>query len=147
MKNILLILTLFISGCSVEQNINEEEVMTLLNNYFNGIDVDNVQSDLFESLITDDYYIFEAGKIMSTREFKVFLNDIYKTAKTISSEWKFSDIKISTDKNSAHITYINDGEFVSEDGSVMKLKWFETGYMIKTVDGLKMQCMSSTEIK
>ena len=58
MKNILLILTLFISGCSVEQNINEEEVMTLLNNYFNGIDVDNVQSDLFESLITDDYYIF-----------------------------------------------------------------------------------------
>ena len=83
MKNILLILTLFISGCSVEQNINEEEVMTLLNNYFNGIDVDNVQSDLFESLITDDYYIFEAGKIMSTREFKVFLNDIYKTTKII----------------------------------------------------------------
>jgi PBP1b-binding outer membrane lipoprotein LpoB len=62
MKNILLILTLFISGCSVEQNINEEEVITLLNNYFNGIDVDNVQSDLFESLITDDYYIFLSWK-------------------------------------------------------------------------------------
>ncbi len=147
MKNRLMIITLFFSGCSIEKNISEVEVMALLNNYFKGIDVDNVQSDYLESMITGDYYIFESGKVMPTSEFKAFLNDIYKSTKTISSEWKFSDININTDNNSAHITYINDGEFVSEDGSVTKLKWFETGYMIKTPDGLKMQCMTSMEIK
>ena len=146
-RYLIILAILFFSGCSIEKNVSEAEVMTLLTNYFKGIDVDNVHSDLFESMVTDDYYIFEAGKVMSVNELKTFVKGIYKSTKTISSDWKFSDIKINTDKNSAHITYINDGTFISEDGKALKLKWFETGYMIKTPDGLKMQCMSSTEIK
>ena len=69
-----------------------------------------------------------------------------KSFNTASSEWAFSDIRISTDINSAHISYINDGKFLSHDSILTEMKWLETGYMVKTNDGLKMKFMSSDNI-
>ena len=65
----------------------------------------------------------------------------------VSTEWKFSDIRVSTDYNSAHISYINDGSFLSKDGTTIKSKWLETGYMVKTPNGLKMKFMFSDNIE
>ena len=77
---------------------------------------------------------------------KVFISEAFKSFNTASSDWAFSDIRISTDINSAHISYINDGKFLSHDSILTEMKWLETGYMVKTNDGLKMKFMSSDNI-
>ena len=145
MKRLIIMLAVFMMSCT-QQKITDAEVMELLDNYFTALDVDNLESNMIDKYITDNYFIFEAEKKMPTKDFKVFISEAFKSFNTASSEWAFSDIRISTDINSAHISYINDGKFLSHDSILTEMKWLETGYMVKTNDGLKMKFMSSDNI-
>tara|TARA_Y100001970_G_C13996064_1_gene730799 strand:+ start:474 stop:935 length:462 start_codon:yes stop_codon:yes gene_type:complete len=146
MKIFILLFSLFFSGC-LKDRITENQAIELLNNYFYALDIENFSKNIIDDYITDDYFIYEAEKKMPTEDFKDFINNAFNSRDLVSTEWKFSDIRVSTDYNSAHISYINDGSFLSKDGTIIKSKWLETGYMVKTPNGLKMKFMFSDNIE
>tara|TARA_Y100000768_G_C23665298_1_gene535085 strand:- start:40 stop:501 length:462 start_codon:yes stop_codon:yes gene_type:complete len=146
MKIFILLFSLFLSGC-LKDRITENQAIELLNNYFYALDIENFSKNIIDDYITDDYFIYEAEKKMLTEDFKDFINNAFNSRDLVSTEWKFSDIRVSTDYNSAHISYINDGSFLSKDGTIIKSKWLETGYMVKTPNGLKMKFMFSDNIE
>ena len=146
MKIFILLFSLFLSGC-LKDRITENQAIELLNNYFYALDIENFSKNIIDDYITDDYFIYEAEKKMPTEDFKDFINNAFNSRDLVSTEWKFSDIRVSTDYNSAHISYINDGSFLSKDGTIIKSKWLETGYMVKTPNGLKMKFMFSDNIE
>ena len=146
MKIFILLFSLFLSGC-LKDRITENQAIELLNNYFYALDIENFSKNIIDDYITDDYFIYEAEKKMLTEDFKDFINNAFNSRDLVSTEWKFSDIRVSTEYNSAHISYINDGSFLSKDGTIIKSKWLETGYMVKTPNGLKMKFMFSDNIE
>jgi len=146
MKIFILLFSLFFSEC-LKDRITENQAIELLNNYFYALDIENFSKNIIDDYITDDYFIYEAEKKMPTEDFKDFINNAFNSRDLVSTEWKFSDIRVSTDYNSAHISYINDGSFLSKDGTIIKSKWLETGYMVKTPNGLKMKFMFSDNIE
>ena len=87
---------------------------------------------------------------MSLNEFFDFIDSAY-SGSTVSSDWELSDFVVSTDKQSAHISYLNEGTFVSKnaDGQdeALKIKWLENVYLVKDDGRLKIKFLHSEEIK
>ena len=145
--NIFLLLLAINIGCALKHNVSEEDAIALLYDYFNAIDIENIDSDMIDNFVTDDFFIYEAEKKYPKKEFIAFIKEQYKIHNTRSSEWTFSDFRVSTDLNSAHMSYVNKGEFISNDGVATRMEWLETGYLVRTDAGLKMKFMFSDNIK
>ena len=144
---IFLLLLAINMSCTLKHNVLEEDAIALLYDYFNAIDIENIDSDMIDNFVTDDYFIYEAEKKYPKKEFIAFIKEQYKIHNTRSSEWTFSDLRVSRDLNSAHMSYFNKGEFISNDGVVTRMEWLETGYLVRTDTGLKMRFMFSDNIK
>ena len=109
MKNIFIILIILLFGCSTQQSkISEEEVKEVINGMFYAISTENDNPDLIYEYVTDDYILNEMGTQFNTESFL----DLIATFNTIEDDWVLSDMKISTDYNSAHISLANEGRFV-----------------------------------
>ena len=141
----ILLLAINIS-CALKHNVSEEDAIALLYDYFNAIDIENIDSDMIDNIVTDDYFIYEAEKKYPKKEFIAFIKEQYNIHNTRSSEWIFSDFRVSTDLNSAHMSYVNKGEFISQDGVATRMEWLETGYLVRTDAGLKMKFLFSDNI-
>ena len=105
MKKLLLLSAFLIFACQSPTKISEKEVMDTFDAFFEVLDND---LDSFESIVTDDFFIFENSRRYSKEEFIAFV----KTFDIISSKRKFEDVTIDTDYNSAHISLKQFGEFV-----------------------------------
>jgi len=143
MKKLLLLLSLTIFACESPTKISEKEVMDSFNSFFEVLDND---LDNFESMVTEDFFIFENSRRYSKEEFIEFV----KTFDIVSSKRTFEDVVIDTDVNSAHISLKHFGEFIvnSPDGKTkLEFEWLESTYAVKIDNKLKFKFYFSEAIK
>ena len=102
--------------------------------------------DSLESLVTNDFFIFENSRYYSKEEFIEFV----KTFDIISVKRKVEDVTINTDFNSAHISLKQFGEFIvnTSDGKAkLEFEWLESAYVVKVKNKLKFKFYFSEAIK
>jgi len=143
MKKLLLLLSLIIFACQSPTKISEKEVMVSFNSFFEVLDND---LDNFESMVTEDFFIFENSRRYSKDEFIEFV----KTFDIVSSKRTFEDVVIDTDINSAHISLKHFGEFIvnTPTGKTkLEFEWLESTYAVKVDNKLKFKFYFSEAIK
>ena len=143
MKKLLLLLSLVIFACESPTKISEKEVMDSFNSFFEVLDSD---LDNFDSMVTEDFFIFENSRRYSKEEFIEFV----KTFDIVSSKRTFEDIVIDTDVNSAHISLKHFGEFIvnTPDGKTkLEFEWLESTYAVKVDNKMKFKFYFSEAIK
>ena len=143
MKKLLLLLALTIFACESPTKISEKEVMDSFNSFFEVLDND---LDNFDSMVTEDFFIFENSRRYSKEEFIEFV----KTFDIVSSKRTFEDVVIDTDVNSAHISLKQFGEFIvnTPDGKTkLEFEWLESTYAVKIDNKLKFKFYFSEAIK
>ena len=143
MKKLLLLLSLIIFACQSPSKISEKEVMNSFNSFFEVLDND---LDNFESMVTEDFFIFENSRRYSKEEFIEFV----KTFDIVSSKRSFEDVVIDTDVNSAHISLKHFGEFIvnTPTGKTkLEFEWLESTYAVKIDNKLKFKFYFSEAIK
>ncbi|MDC0870191.1 hypothetical protein OAP87_02340 [Flavobacteriaceae bacterium] len=143
MKKLLLLLSLIIFACQSPTKISEKEVMNSFNSFFEVLDND---LDNFESMVTEDFFIFENSRRYSKEEFIEFV----KTFDIVSSKRSYEDVVIDTDVNSAHISLKHFGEFIvnTPTGKTkLEFEWLESTYAVKVDNKLKFKFYFSEAIK
>jgi len=143
MKKLLLLLSLVIFACESPTKISEKEVMDSFNSFFEVLDND---LDNFDSMVTEDFFIFENSRRYSKEEFIEFV----KTFDIVSSKRTFEDVIIDTDVNSAHISLKQFGEFIvnTPDGKTkLEFEWLESTYAVKVDNKMKFKFYFSEAIK
>jgi len=143
MKKLLLLSTILIFSCQNPTKISEKEVMDTFEAFFEVIDHD---LSSFNSVVTDDFFIYENSRHYTKAEFI----DFVKTFDIISGKRKFEDVKIDTDYNSAHISLKQFGEFLvktPEGKSKLEFEWLESTYAVKVDGKLKFKFYFSEAIK
>ena len=143
MKKLLLLLSLIIFACQSPTKISEKEVMNSFNSFFEVLDND---LDNFDSMVTQDFFIFENSRRYSKEEFIEFV----KTFDIVSSKRSFEDVVIDTDVNSAHISLKHFGEFIvnTPTGKTkLEFEWLESTYAVKIDNKLKFKFYFSEAIK
>ena len=143
MKKLPLLLSLIIFACQSPTKISEKEVMVSFNSFFEVLDND---LDNFESMVTEDFFIFENSRRYSKDEFIEFV----KTFDIVSSKRSFEDVVIDTDINSAHISLKHFGEFIvnTPTGKTkLEFEWLESTYAVKIDNKLKFKFYFSEAIK
>lgn len=143
MKKLLLLLSLVIFACESPTKISEKEVMDSFNSFFEVLDSD---LDNFDSMVTEDFFIFENSRRYSKEEFIEFV----KTFDILSSKRTFEDVIIDTDVNSAHISLKQFGEFIvnTPDGKTkLEFEWLESTYAVKVDNKMKFKFYFSEAIK
>ena len=143
MKKLLLLSALLIFACKKPTKISEKEVVDTFETFFEVLDND---LDSFDSMVTDDFFIFENSRRYSKKEFI----DFVKSFDIISSKRKFEDITIDSDCNAAHISLKQFGEFIinTPEGKVkLEFEWLESTYAIKVDGKLKFKFYFSEAIK
>ena len=143
MKKLLLLLSLIIFACQSPTKISEKEVMDSFNSFFEVLDND---LDNFESMVTEDFFIFENSRRYSKDEFIEFV----KTFDIVSSKRSYEDVVIDTDVNSAHISLKHFGEFIvnTPTGKTkLEFEWLESTYAVKVDNKLKFKFYFSEAIK
>ena len=142
MKKLLLLSALFIFACQKPTKISEKEIMDTFEAFFDVLDND---LDRFDSMVTDDFFIFENSRRYSKDEFI----DFVKSFDIISSKRKFEDIAIDSDYNSAHISLKQFGEFIvntQEGKTKLEFEWLESTYAVKEDNTLKFKFYFSEAI-
>ena len=117
--------------------------MVSFNSFFEVLDND---LDNFESMVTEDFFIFENSRRYSKEEFIEFV----KTFDIVSSKRSFEDVVIDTDVNSAHISLKHFGEFIvnTPTGKTkLEFEWLESTYAVKVDNKLKFKFYFSEAIK
>ena len=143
MKKLLLLSTILIFSCQNPTKISEKEVMDTFEAFFEVIDHD---LSSFNSVVTDDFFIYENSRHYTKAEFI----DFVKTFDIISGKRKFEDVKIDTDYNSAHISLKQFGEFLvktPEGKAKLEFEWLESTYAVKVDGKLKFKFYFSEAIK
>ena len=99
--------------------ITEQEVKDTILGMFDSFSVESDNINNFKNYVTDDYVLYEIGKVMTADDFIEFA----QTFNTIEDDWTISDWNISIDKNSAHAYFKNQGRFVTlNDGKKRIIK-------------------------
>ena len=146
MKKIMILsINLLLFGCTSNQRITEEEIMNTLLGMFDSFSVESSDKDKFYNWVTDDYLLYEMGKTFTASEFLEFASSF----NTIEDDWVLSDMKISTDYNSAHISLANEGRFVvnTDTGkTVLNYSWLESAYLVKQDGKLKIKFYFSDQV-
>ena len=143
MKKLILLSALLIFACQKPTKISEKEVMDTFETFFEVLDND---LDNFDSVVTEDFFIFENSRRYSKKEFIAFVEGF----DIISSRRKFEDVTIDIDFNSAHISLKQFGEFIIDtpDGKVkFEFEWLESTYAVMVDDKLKFKFYFSEAIK
>ena len=143
MKKLLLLLSLTIFACESPTKISKKEVTDSFNSFFEVLDND---LDNFDSMVTEDFFIFENSRRYSKEEFIEFV----KTFDIVSSKRTFEDVVIDTDVNSAHISLKHFGEFIvnTPTGKTkLEFEWLESTYAVKIDNKLKFKFYFSEAIK
>lgn len=143
MKKLLLLSAILIFACQSPTKISEKEVMDTFETFFEVLDHD---LSSFNSVVTDDFFIYENSRHYTKAEFI----DFVKTFDIVSSKRKFEDLVIDTDYNSAHISLKQLGEFIvnTPEGKVkLEFEWLESTYAVKVDGKLKFKFYFSEAIK
>ena len=138
-------------GCTVSSTKNsemaEQQVIQVMERFFEILDVDNYERNLLEEVVTEDFKIFEAGEVMDIEQFHAFVTHVDPNVAPLSAtSWTLSNFDISLDNDSAHVSYINRGVFKHGDEMTAKLHWMESAYLIKQAGGYKIRFLNSNVV-
>ena len=125
--------------------ITEQEVKDTILGMFDSFSVESDNINNFKNYVTDDYVLYEIGKVMTADDFIGFA----QTFNTIEDDWTISDWNISIDKNSAHAYFKNQGRFVTlNDGKkeLLNYDWHESAYLVRQDGKLKIKFYFSDTI-
>ena len=134
-------LTLIISVNAWAEKINEQEVIAKVKQFFELLDIEVYQKEKVLTILTDDFQIFEMGKAWDMNEFDEFLQEASKT--TLTTDWVLTNLVVSIDENSAHVSYVNDGFFKTIDNESVISNWLESVYLVKEKGELKLKFLQS----
>ena len=154
MKNIFTTLTIILIlsnlSCNSIDNslkITEDQVKETVGNFFASIEVGSELNT--NDYITDDFKIVELGGPYTLDEFWALIAESQGENITISRKWDLSNWSISIDVNSAHVSYKNNGTFVTSiEGKEVTTNpvWLESGYLVLENDELKIKYFQSEEV-
>ena len=154
MKNIFTTLTIIlilsnISCNSVDNSlkITEDQVKETVGNFFASIEVGSELNT--NDYITDDFKIVELGGPYTLDEFWALIAESQGENIAVSRKWDLSNWSISIDVNSAHVSYKNNGTFVTSiEGEEITTNpvWLESGYLVLENDELKIKYFQSEEV-
>ena len=154
MKNIFTTLTIILIlsnlSCSSVDNshkITEDQVKETVGNFFASIEVGSELNT--NDYITDDFKIVELGGPYTLDEFWALIAESQGENITVSRKWDLSNWSISIDVNSAHVSYKNNGTFVTSiQGEQVTTNpvWLESGYLVLENDELKIKYFQSEEV-
>ena len=158
MKNIFTTLTIILIlsnlSCNYIDNyidnslkITEDQVKETVSNFFTSIEVGSELNT--NDYITDDFKIVELGGPYTLDEFWALIAESQGENITISRKWDLSNWSISIDVNSAHVSYKNNGTFVTSiEGEEVTTNpvWLESGYLVLENDELKIKYFQSEEV-
>ena len=154
MKNIFttLIIILILSNLSCNSvdnslKITEDQVKETVGNFFASIEVGSELNT--NDYITDDFKIIELGGPYTLDEFWALIAESQGENITVSRKWDLSNWSISIDVNSAHVSYKNNGTFVTSiEGEEITTTpvWLESGYLVLENDELKIKHFQSEEV-
>ena len=154
MKNIFTTLTIILIlsnlSCNSVDNslkITEDQVKETVGNFFASIEIG---SELNTSdYITDDFKIVELGGPYTLDEFWALIAESQGENIPVSRKWDLSNWSISIDVNSAHVSYKNNGTFVTSiEGEEVTTNpvWLESGYLVLENDEFKIKYFQSEEV-
>ncbi len=137
-------------SCSsnTNNNITEEQAISVLKEFFNAIDIDNLGNKLVYDHVTKDFVIYEMGEKYDLGSFLNVIKTHFKKG-YVSTDWSLYDFKVSIDNNTAHISYLNKGKFVFIENGVKKeenILWMESVYMKYEEEKLKLSFLQSDDI-
>ena len=137
-------------SCSsnTNNNITEEQAISVLKEFFNAIDIDNLGNKLVYDHVTKDFVIYEMGEKYDLGSFLNVIKIHFKKG-YVSTDWSLYDFKVSIDNNTAHISYFNKGKFVFIENGVKKeenILWMESVYMKYEAEKLKLSFLQSDDI-
>ena len=154
MKNLFTTLTIILIlsnlSCNSINNslkITEDQVKETVGNFFASIEVGSGLNT--NDYITDDFKIVELGGPYTLDEFWALIAESQGENITISRKWDLSNWSISIDVNSAHVSYKNNGTFVTSiEGEEVTTNpvWLESGYLVLENDELKIKYFQSEEV-
>ena len=146
LKSLALTLSLlFTVSCVNNKPITEQEVKDTILGMFDSFSVESDNINNFKNYVTDDYVLYEIGKVMTADDFIEFA----QTFNTIEDDWTISDWNISIDKNSAHAYFKNQGRFVTlNEGKkeLLNYDWHESAYLVRQDGKLKIKFYFSDTI-
>ena len=134
MKSIRLLIFFFLLGtiaaCDQDRKTDDPEILKKIHSdyFFEGIK--NKDLNKLNSLTTNDFIVFEDGKIWNN-------DSIFKMANSFTSiqgTWTFDYKRIAIDESSGYIIYINHGDLLLNDTIKMQLEWLESA-TFKKIDG------------
>lgn len=140
-------LLLLIVSCSVSGNkqdsimANKQQVLHVLKEYYKGIT--NRDTNLFYLNSTNDFVLYEQGKIMDNHTFSKLIMSLNPKTKI---EYKFTDTKIDMSKNFAHLFYKTTG-IITTNNNIEKRQYLESTFFIKEKNEWKIKFIHSTKIK
>jgi hypothetical protein len=137
-------------SCSsnTNNNITEKQAISVLKEFFNAIDIDNLGNKLVYDHVTKDFVIYEMGEKYDLGSFLNVIKTHFKKG-YVSTDWSLYDFKVSIDNNTAHISYFNKGKFVFIENGVKKeenILWMESVYMKYEEEKLKLSFLQSDDI-
>ena len=150
-RSIMLLLALVACQTQAQEALTEEDVLATLNGFFRALSVKNYPNPGISDWITDDFLIFEMGQAFTWASFQSFL-DGAGYADWISTDWQFSDLRVSLADQAAHISYVNEGNFVYSDtanpGARLQEhnRWLESVYLVQEGDRFKIKFLQSDNV-
>ena len=140
MKNYLLtllIINFFSLGCENQKNITDDQVISIVREFFDAFDVNNKNRDeSLSKIVTDDFIICELGKFYKLDEFLEFIDPMLSS--TISTSWTLSDHIVTIDDDIAHSFHNNSGIFTNIDENGVKtnthMRWLESALVERLTD-------------
>ena len=122
-----------------------------LEGFFAAFSVEHYPNPSMGDWITDDFLIFEMGEVFTWPSFQAFLAGA-GYADWISTDWQFSELRVSVSGQAAHISYVNEGEFIYPDpanpeGRLRERnRWLESVYLVKQDGRFKIKFLQSDNV-
>ncbi len=130
-----------------DDDITEDQVEETISNFFSSIEIGSKLNTY--DYITEDFQLVELGGPYSLSEFWSLIEASQGNNIPVSRSWDLSNWTISIDDESAHVSYKNNGTFVTSiDGEEVTTNpiWLESAYLVLDDVELKIKYFQSEEI-
>ena len=152
MRSLIVLAVCCAATVSIAGNRDDEKAaVAALEAFFAAFSVEHYPNPDIYQWITEDFLIFEMGEAFDWSQFEAFLESA-GYANWLSTDWQFSDIRISVTSEAAHISYVNEGVFVYPDPENTQHllresnRWLESAYLIHDGDRFRIQFLQSDNV-
>jgi ketosteroid isomerase-like protein len=126
-------------SCNMAKRTDDPEVLKkVLSDYFDAIKSKDL--DKMKSVTTNDFIIFEDGKIWNNDSLMNFINSF----SSFQGSWTFDYMRATIDELSGNIVYESHGEFIINDTTQMELDWVESATFRKARGSWRLDLLHST---